>query len=758
MKKITLLFILILSTVSYSQIANTPVDLILCDDDYDGLTQFDLESQTAQILGTQNPTQFIVSYHNSLVDAETYTNTLISPYTNSTPNVQTIFVRVTDSVTNDYTITSFDIIVNELPIANIVSDIEVCDDVTDGDDTNGFVQNFDLESQTAQVLDGQDPTQFIVSYHNSLVDAESYTNTLTSPYANSLPNLEAIFVRITNTETGCFTTNNFSLIVNNCSNTLTPITDANFQEAINECLSTNPEDGLCTNSEYGAMPDWDVSQVTDMSYAFLNKNTFNADISAWDVSSVYSMRDMFAGASSFNQNISSWDVSNVSDTAGMFNRASSFNQDIGSWDVSSVSNMLYMFFAAASFNQDIGSWDVSNVTSMLYMFFGASSFNQDIGYWDVSSVANMEGMFYNAASFNQDISNWCVTNIGSEPSDFSFDSPLSESNTPVWGSCPKTPITDANFQEAINTCLTTNPVDGMCSDSRYGEMPDWDVSNVTYMRDAFALKENFNSDISSWDVSKVYTMQGMFYNAFKFNQNISGWNVSNVTNMNGMFLIVPSSSSSSEFNQDISSWDVSNVTDMGIMFWRASSFNGNIGSWDVSNVTSMSYMFKDASSFNQNLGSWDVSSVIAMGGMFDNSGLSTPNYDAILVSWSLQNVQSNVELGAAGINFCNGTDAKLRLIDNYSWIITDDGYSCPTASVDDKNQLDISIYPNPTSDIVYIDGNYTQLKVFVYDILGKQVINKSITNSIDISQLEKGVYILQLSDGVKLTTQRIIKN
>ena len=53
-----------------------------------------------------------------------------------------------------------------------MSDIEVCDDVTDGDDTNGFVQNFDLESQTAQVLVWQNPSQFIVSYHNSLVDAE----------------------------------------------------------------------------------------------------------------------------------------------------------------------------------------------------------------------------------------------------------------------------------------------------------------------------------------------------------------------------------------------------------------------------------------------------------------------------------------------------------------------------------------------------------------------------------------------------------
>ena len=91
-------------------------------------------------------------------------------------------------------------------------------------------------------------------------------------------------------------------------------------------------------------------------------------------------------------------------------------------------------------------------------------------------------------------------------------------------------------------------------------------------------------------------------------------------------------------------------------------------------------------------------------------------------------------------------------------IITDGGIDCSTASVDDQNQLDISIYPNHSSDIVYIEGNYTQLKVVVYDILGKQLIKESITNSVDISQLEKGVYILQLSDGAKLTTQRIIKN
>ena len=57
----------------------------------------------------------------------------------------------------------------------------------------------------------------------------------------------------------------------------TPITDDNFEEAIEICLKTNPTDGLCSNSEYGAMPNWDVSNVTDMSYAFayLSNENFN---------------------------------------------------------------------------------------------------------------------------------------------------------------------------------------------------------------------------------------------------------------------------------------------------------------------------------------------------------------------------------------------------------------------------------------------------------------------------------------------------
>ena len=222
------------------------------------------------------------------------------------------------------------------------------------------------------------------------------------------------------------------------------LTNANFLSAVDECLSTNPEDGLCTNSEYGEMPDWDVSNVTDMQQAFYNKEDFNADISGWNTSNVTNMFAMFGDASSFNQPLNDWDTSNVTNMSELFFGASSFNQDIGSWNTSKVTNMYAMFYQASLFNQDIGSWEVGNVEDMGFMFGDASSFNQPLNDWDTSNVTNMGFMFYEASSFNQNISNWCVTNITSEPTEFSINSSLIESNKPVWGTCPTASVDDQN--------------------------------------------------------------------------------------------------------------------------------------------------------------------------------------------------------------------------------------------------------------------------------------------------------------------------
>ena len=195
------------------------------------------------------------------------------------------------------------------------------------------------------------------------------------------------------------------------------------------------------------------------SHTFEKVGNFNADISAWDVSNVTDMSYMFSHTfekvGNFNADISSWDVSSVTYMVGMFLDASAFNQNIGSWDVSNVTNMEEMFRGASSFNQDISSWNTENVTKMWEMFNQASSFNQDIGNWDVGNVTNMEGMFRVASSFNQDISGWCVSNISTEPSNFSNNSPLTEENKPVWGTCPALGIDDQNL---TSISIYPNPV------------------------------------------------------------------------------------------------------------------------------------------------------------------------------------------------------------------------------------------------------------------------------------------------------------
>ena len=52
---------------------------------------------------------------------------------------------------------------------------------------------------------------------------------------------------------------------------------------------------------------------------------------------------MFSWCVAFNQDISNWDVSNVTDMSYMFCNCKVFNQDISKWDVSNVKNSNFAF-------------------------------------------------------------------------------------------------------------------------------------------------------------------------------------------------------------------------------------------------------------------------------------------------------------------------------------------------------------------------------------------------------------------------------
>ena len=145
---------------------------------------------------------------------------------------------------------------------------------------------------------------------------------------------------------------------------------------------------------------------------------------------------------------------------------------------------------------------------------------------------------------------------------------------------------------------------------KYGDINEWDTSEVTDMSELFFCEFKFNSPIGNWNVSKVTNMIGMFVNAKSFNQPLDNWDVSNVNDMTQIFYKAES------FNQPLDNWDVSNVNVMRSMFYEATSFNQPLNNWDVSNVTDMSNMFNLAISFNQHLDNWDFSNVNEMVDMF----------------------------------------------------------------------------------------------------------------------------------------------
>ena len=188
---------------------------IACEIDTDGFFDFDLDTVSASILGTQDPLNFTVTYHETQEDADNGENVLVSPYTNLT-NPQQLFVNITNNTTGCFiAVPSITIEVQEAAQAN--SDLDrieyiICDNLADND---GF-GTFNLSSQNEEILDGQDPANFTVTYYDNQIDAELGTNPLANSYENT-SNPQVIYARVDNDTTAdaqCYATTNLTLIVN----------------------------------------------------------------------------------------------------------------------------------------------------------------------------------------------------------------------------------------------------------------------------------------------------------------------------------------------------------------------------------------------------------------------------------------------------------------------------------------------------------------------------------------------------------------
>jgi gliding motility-associated-like protein len=175
-------------------------NIIACEVDTDNLYEFDLDSITGELLGSQDPNNFTATYYESLVDAENDANAITSPYTNLT-NPQELFVNITNDITGCFIIGgAFNIEVQEAALANedgIPAILSICEDQVS---LNDGITQFDLTELDEQILDGQDPVNFTVTYYATLEDADNGVNVLPTTYENT-SNPQVIFARVDNDTT-----------------------------------------------------------------------------------------------------------------------------------------------------------------------------------------------------------------------------------------------------------------------------------------------------------------------------------------------------------------------------------------------------------------------------------------------------------------------------------------------------------------------------------------------------------------------------
>jgi len=115
-----------------------------------------------------------------------------------------------------------------------------------------------------------------------------------------------------------------------------------------------------------------------------------------------------------------------------------------------------------------------------------------------------------------------------------------------------------------------------------------------------------------------------------------------------------------------------------------------------------------------------------------------------------------VDYVSAGKVFVYDIDGEL--LDNYTVGFLPNGfYEAPeaTTGVKDVAALQVRVYPNPTSDVLYI--NTAAAAVTIYDLTGRIVKSINYTNSgINVSGLQKGTYLVEVATGNAKTVKKVV--
>ncbi|WP_188621884.1 choice-of-anchor L domain-containing protein, partial [Flavobacterium suaedae] len=219
----------IIVTLKPAEVVLDPISICELPDD-DNEVIIDITNQENQITDASPDVNLLMTIHPTLADAENNTAPLDYPYTITEDPAQTLYFRVIQDGALDETCVTYiplEIFVSPAPSPTAPENTQVCDT-----DNNGS-QEFDLTSFDGDILLGQNPNLFTVTYHESLIQAEDNQDAITTPETYTVGlGTTTIYARLTNnTDEDCYGTTSFNL-------TLTPTPQVAAPEDSYACSDT----------------------------------------------------------------------------------------------------------------------------------------------------------------------------------------------------------------------------------------------------------------------------------------------------------------------------------------------------------------------------------------------------------------------------------------------------------------------------------------------------------------------------------------
>ena len=211
----------------------------ICNPDTSGFGAFDLQGSIPVFLGTsQNPANFNVTFSK---DASNTIPINTNPYTNTTQDSEIIFITITNIATGCAVTEPLTLIVEAGAQATKPADLTICD----YEDENDGVATFNLEDLELEILNGQNPADFLITYHLTAYTAQIGANAIPNPdeYKNTFsPFLQTIYIRVKNINftSDCVGLTTVNLIV---------------EPVLKPRIITGPDENntICVNYETGAV-------------------------------------------------------------------------------------------------------------------------------------------------------------------------------------------------------------------------------------------------------------------------------------------------------------------------------------------------------------------------------------------------------------------------------------------------------------------------------------------------------------------------